>query len=221
MATVNGFTAERMLAIENGTVVSGDVVGDDLILTTKDGTPINAGNVRGPIGPAQPYSVAVAGDMVIMRTSDGRGKVATPTAPEDIATKDYVDLRLPMSSTNAPLGPISNFASSGQYILETLPTGKKRVTASNVRLTRTTSNFGTVSTSAWTALGTLIPAACRIGQAVYLNAFVSTSGGVGIQPIGVFLDFGTGAVSIRGASGLTTVINNGDLISINHVLVES
>lgn len=50
MVTVTGFTADRMLAIENDTVVDGNVVGDDLVLLTKDGTPINAGNVRGAPG---------------------------------------------------------------------------------------------------------------------------------------------------------------------------
>jgi microcystin-dependent protein len=50
MATVTGFTAERMLNIENSTVVDGEVQGDNLILQTRDGTPIDAGNVRGPKG---------------------------------------------------------------------------------------------------------------------------------------------------------------------------
>lgn len=50
MGTVSVFTADRMLAIENGTIVDGDVVGDNLILTKKDGTPVDAGNVRGPQG---------------------------------------------------------------------------------------------------------------------------------------------------------------------------
>lgn len=50
MATVTGFTAARMTQIENETVVDGDVVGDDLILTRRDGVTINAGNVRGPQG---------------------------------------------------------------------------------------------------------------------------------------------------------------------------
>lgn len=50
MATVTGFTAERMLAIENDTVVAGVVSGDNLILTTRGGAPINAGNVRGEKG---------------------------------------------------------------------------------------------------------------------------------------------------------------------------
>lgn len=50
MGTVQVFTADRMLAIENGTIVDGSVVGDNLILEKKDGTPVDAGNVRGPQG---------------------------------------------------------------------------------------------------------------------------------------------------------------------------
>jgi len=50
MATVTAFTAERMLEIENNSVVDGDVVGDDLILTRQGGGTINAGSVRGPTG---------------------------------------------------------------------------------------------------------------------------------------------------------------------------
>jgi hypothetical protein len=45
MATVTGFTAERMLVIENETVVDGDVVAGELILVTRGGTQINAGQV--------------------------------------------------------------------------------------------------------------------------------------------------------------------------------
>lgn len=51
MATIISYTAERMLAIENGTVVSGEIVGNDLILTKYGGGTVNAGNVRGPEGP--------------------------------------------------------------------------------------------------------------------------------------------------------------------------
>ena len=54
MATVTGLTAERMLAIEAASVVDGDVVGDNLILTQHGGTQINAGNVRGPQGAPGP-----------------------------------------------------------------------------------------------------------------------------------------------------------------------
>jgi hypothetical protein len=50
MATVTGFTAERMLVIENETVIDGEVQGDNLILQQRGGTQIDAGNVRGPKG---------------------------------------------------------------------------------------------------------------------------------------------------------------------------
>lgn len=50
MATVNGLTKERMLAIEAASVVDGDVVGDNLVLTRHDGSTIVAGSVRGPQG---------------------------------------------------------------------------------------------------------------------------------------------------------------------------
>lgn len=50
MATVTGFTADRMKQIEDTTVVDGDVVGDNLVLRTRAGSEIAAGNVRGPRG---------------------------------------------------------------------------------------------------------------------------------------------------------------------------
>jgi len=50
MGTVTGLTAERMEEIEAASVVSGQVVGDDLILTKFDSSTINAGDVRGPQG---------------------------------------------------------------------------------------------------------------------------------------------------------------------------
>lgn len=50
MATVNGYTAEHTEEVFDESIVDGEVVGDDLILTTRGGTPINAGDVRGPIG---------------------------------------------------------------------------------------------------------------------------------------------------------------------------
>lgn len=47
---VTGLTADRMIEIENASVVGGSVVGDDLILQRFDTTTFNAGNVRGPTG---------------------------------------------------------------------------------------------------------------------------------------------------------------------------
>ena len=95
MATVNGYTAEHMDSLMAENIVDGSVSGDNLILEKRDGTTVNAGNVRGPAGTdgvdAAPGSVTVVADTTIVRTSDGRGKVATPTASEDAATKGYVD----------------------------------------------------------------------------------------------------------------------------------
>lgn len=50
MAVVTGFTSARMLDIENNSVVSGSISGDNLHLTTRGGSTIDAGNVRGATG---------------------------------------------------------------------------------------------------------------------------------------------------------------------------
>lgn len=54
MATVTGLTAARMVSIEGASVISGVVTGDNLILTKKNNSTVNAGNVRGPVGPQGP-----------------------------------------------------------------------------------------------------------------------------------------------------------------------
>lgn len=55
ITTITGLTAQRMIQIEQASVVSGRVEGDNLILTTKGGQPITAGDVRGPQGDPGPY----------------------------------------------------------------------------------------------------------------------------------------------------------------------
>ena len=55
ITTITGLTAQRMIQIEQASVVSGRVEGDNLILTTKGGQPITAGDVRGPKGDPGPY----------------------------------------------------------------------------------------------------------------------------------------------------------------------
>lgn len=54
MATITGLTAERMLEIEDLSVISGQVVAEHLILETHGGTQIDAGSVIGPEGPVGP-----------------------------------------------------------------------------------------------------------------------------------------------------------------------
>lgn len=47
ITTVTGLTAERMTAMEQATVINGNIQGDNLHLQTRAGTDILAGNVRG------------------------------------------------------------------------------------------------------------------------------------------------------------------------------
>lgn len=73
MASVTGYTAERMQTIEDTTVVDGDIVGGHLILLRRDGITIDAGSVIGPTGPIGP-SGAVS---IVICTSATR-----PAAPD-------------------------------------------------------------------------------------------------------------------------------------------
>jgi len=50
MATVTGYTAQRMKQIEDKAIVDGNVIGDNLILVARDGSTQDAGSVRGPQG---------------------------------------------------------------------------------------------------------------------------------------------------------------------------
>jgi Concanavalin A-like lectin/glucanases superfamily len=97
MTTVTGLTADRMLAIEAASVVDGDVVGDNLILTKKDGTQINAGNVRGPQGIQGP----VGQDLVVVASKPvlDVGLLGQIRAGRQLAAVDFTNMGL-----SAPLG---------------------------------------------------------------------------------------------------------------------
>jgi microcystin-dependent protein len=71
MGTITGLTAERMIEMENATVIDGDIVGDNLVLKTRDGTSIDAGSVRGPVGPP-----GINGSGFVICTSDTRPVLA-------------------------------------------------------------------------------------------------------------------------------------------------
>jgi microcystin-dependent protein len=61
MATITGLTAERMQEIEDASIIDGEIVDGNLILTKHDGTTINAGPVIGPPGPTGPVGPASVG----------------------------------------------------------------------------------------------------------------------------------------------------------------
>lgn len=63
MATVTGLTAARMQEIEDASVVDGEVVSGNLMLTKHDGSQINAGPVIGPPGPVGPSGTGIPGEI--------------------------------------------------------------------------------------------------------------------------------------------------------------
>src|SRR4249920_2087747 len=97
MTTVTSLTADRMLAIEAASVVDGDVVGDNLILTKHDGTQINAGSVRGPKGDPGP----VGSDLAVLSAIPvlDVGIINQIRAGRQLTPADFTNMGL-----NPPLG---------------------------------------------------------------------------------------------------------------------
>lgn len=108
MAVVTGFTAERMQAIEDSSVVSGTVNASyRLILTKKDGSTVDAGYVRGATGAAGANAQAVMSvtdsDTVDL-TLTGAGTTASPwniKADANVGTSAQRDLRFVPPTTDA------------------------------------------------------------------------------------------------------------------------
>lgn len=92
MATITGLTAERMLEIEANSVVDGDIVGDDLFLTKKDGSLINAGNVRGPRGADGPMGAAQS--IIAARPVLDVGMLNQIRAGRQLAPSDFTNMGL-------------------------------------------------------------------------------------------------------------------------------
>lgn len=114
MATITGLTADRMLEIEAASVVDGDVVGNDLFLTKHDGTIINAGNVRGPVGPDGPmgHSVAVLTAQQILDVGAvGQIRAGRPLTPADFTA---MDLSVPLGLW--PLGSTADISGAGRNL---------------------------------------------------------------------------------------------------------
>lgn len=107
MASVTSFTAARMKVIEDTTVVGGSISGNDLVLTTREGSNITAGNVRGPKGDKGDAGsvMSVNGDsgpdVVIPSGSDtAAGLVELATAAEALAGTDTTRAVTPAGLSN-------------------------------------------------------------------------------------------------------------------------
>ena len=123
MATVTGLTAERMLAIEGASVVDGDVVGDNLILTQHNGTQINAGSVRGPAGPTGPVGQDLP--ILVAKPILDVGLAGQIRAGRQLTAADFTNMGL-----SAPLGlwnlsDLTDASGNGRNLLNkgAVPTG--------------------------------------------------------------------------------------------------
>lgn len=92
MATVTVYTAARMKAIEDASIVSGLVVGDDLILQRFDHTLINAGHVRGPQGPPGPIAQAPPVGTIVMYAGVGDVVLTDDNMPYDPPNNEAVSI---------------------------------------------------------------------------------------------------------------------------------
>lgn len=75
MATITGYTKERMKLIEDNAIVGGQVVSGELILVRYDGTTLSAGNVIGPQGVPGPGGTP--GDATVSTAKIIDGSVTT------------------------------------------------------------------------------------------------------------------------------------------------
>jgi len=80
MATVTGMTADAMLAIQNASVVDGDIDGSGhLILFQYDGTPIDAGSIRGSFDAATETAAGIVELATTTEASTGTDTVRAVT----------------------------------------------------------------------------------------------------------------------------------------------
>lgn len=101
MAIVRSLTAEKIYAIEAETVVDAHLRGDNLILVKHDGTEIDVGSVKGPVGASGDHNTLLNLDMDNHAQYLNRSGVrpmtgplllaGDPSAPLAATPKQYVD----------------------------------------------------------------------------------------------------------------------------------
>jgi microcystin-dependent protein len=124
MATITGYTAAHMLELANENVIDGDVVGNNLILVTRGGTNINAGNVRGPTGASGPpgsgYIICTTVTRPVLTAGD-EGKAIYETDTDLVrvwtGTRWKLQETIICTSTTRPAGVVA--ADEGVKIYET------------------------------------------------------------------------------------------------------
>jgi hypothetical protein len=121
LATITGLTKDRMITMENATVIDGDVVGDDLILKTRGGSNINAGNVRGPVGAAGPTFIVCTSTTRPTFTGVDEGKAIYETDTDLVriwsGTRWAIQGRIICTSATRPINLVA--ADEGAQLYET------------------------------------------------------------------------------------------------------
>lgn len=115
MATITGLTAARMLAIEAASVVDGDIVGDNLILTKHDGSTINAGSVRGAQGVAGPAGSDLA--VLTARSILDVGLLNQIRAGRQLSATDFTNLGLSAPVGLYNLGDTADSSGNGRTLI--------------------------------------------------------------------------------------------------------
>lgn len=123
------------LAMARSTVTTGAIQGNDLILTRTDGTTVDAGNVRGPAGPANSLSIGTV-------TTGAAGSAATASVT-GAAPSQTLSLGIPQGTPGnqgnpgdmvTVVGPASISGAVDLQITD-LPSTRLRTLAGNVTLT--------------------------------------------------------------------------------------
>lgn len=133
MAEVTGFTAARMLAMEDATIIDARLDGYNLILITKDTTEIDVGDVRGPIGPVGPVGQvpeAPVDTNVYARINQGWETIPCRRFDDNTARDAWADVQLGyMAIMDYATGPMLQiYANDGWRSLAWMPSATdKRV----------------------------------------------------------------------------------------------
>lgn len=139
MATVTGLTADRMLAIEGASVVSGSIVVDDLVLTKHDGSTVNAGNVRGPVGPTGPFDLpsmrsAITGNTINAGNISGTINISTYVDTSTIVNASIVGVLVGDVAFDASNFPSNASGPAFRFLLIQDATGGRKATFTGFHL---------------------------------------------------------------------------------------
>lgn len=161
MATVTGYTSDKMGDLADEEVISGEVIGDDLILTQRDGTTINAGNVRGPTGPGGAGSVGPTGPTGATGPTGPTGptgaagneipvfSVGGVVAAQAFTMRLYINRTMTISSVRASVG---SFPVGSSIVVDVLKNGTTIFTGGTDRPTIAAGTFTDTGVPAVTSL---------------------------------------------------------------------